>query len=75
MPGFETAAPSVDRDMGEAAVDDASSTTPLLTPAQTGRLRDELAEWTHRRSADAARKATSQTRARLVEEMERSMSG
>ena len=47
----------------------------LVARLELGFSFEELAEWTHRRSADAARKATERALVRLVEEMERSMSG
>jgi DNA-directed RNA polymerase specialized sigma24 family protein len=47
----------------------------LVARLELGFSFEELAAWTHRPSADAARKATERALVRLVEEMNRSLSG
>jgi RNA polymerase sigma factor (sigma-70 family) len=47
----------------------------LVARLELGFSFEELAAWTHRSSADAARKATERALVRLVEEMNRSLSG
>jgi RNA polymerase sigma-70 factor (ECF subfamily) len=47
----------------------------LVARLELGFSFEELAEWTHRPSADAARKATERALVRLVEEMDRLVSG